>query len=72
MAFPDRLKQLRTERPITQAGLANAISLHERSIRGYELGTAQPTLPVLIALAQYFSCSVDYLLGLSETRERQP
>lgn len=31
-----------------------------------ELGTRSPTGSTLIALAEYFNCSVDYLLGRSD------
>ena len=37
----------------------------------YEQGERQPTLPVLIALADYFDVSLDYLVGRSDVRERR-
>jgi len=72
MTFSERLLLLRREYKMTQAQLAHAIGVHERGLRGYELGSMQPTLPVIIALANHFCVSTDYLLGLTETRERQP
>ena len=71
MTFSDRLKQLRKERKITQAELAFTLGMHERSFRGYEAGTVQPTLSVIIAIADYFNVSLDYLCGISDIRTRQ-
>ena len=65
MTFSDRLKHLRKERGYTQASLAHALDMHERTFRGYESGNVQPSLPVLITLALHFQVSVDYLCGIS-------
>ena len=71
MTFSDRLKQLRTENKVSQATLAKAINASDRVIRYYESGTMEPTLSVLTALADFFHCSIDYIAGNSEVRERQ-
>jgi transcriptional regulator with XRE-family HTH domain len=40
----------------------------ESACRAWELGRTKPDCDTLIKLAQYFECSTDYLLGLSEDR----
>ncbi len=37
----------------------------------YEAGASEPTLSILIALADYFDVSLDYLVGRSDIKERR-
>ena len=61
--FPDRLRQLRMFRDVTQAQLAAAVGITDRACRRYESGENEPTLSVLQAIADFFDVSVDYLMG---------
>jgi Predicted transcriptional regulators len=71
VAFRDRLKALRMERGITQEDLAKALNVPASSIRRYESSDEQvPKRDRLEAIADYFDCSVDYLL--ERTDERKP
>lgn len=58
-----KLRELRKEKQITQQELAKILNLSIQTISGYETGYAQPTIDTLIAMANYFQCSVDELLG---------
>jgi transcriptional regulator with XRE-family HTH domain len=69
-AFGIHLKQLRTSHNITQKQLAEAIGASERGVQNYELGTRKPTYDMLIALADYFDVSLDYLVGRSDDPKR--
>ena len=69
--FPERLKQLRGEYNTTQVQLAAAVGLTDRACQKYEYGKIQPTLPVLIAIADYFDVSLDYLVGRSDNPKRR-
>ena len=64
--FHERLRQLRIEKGITQADLAAIADLSLRGYRKFELGENSPNLVVLIALADYFNVSLDYLVGRSD------
>ena len=68
--FGAHLKELRKSRGITQKQLALAISASERGIQQYELGERKPTYDMLIALADYFDVSLDYLVGRSNDPKR--
>ena len=68
MDFSKRLKQLRNEKNITQNQLANILSMNIRSIRKYESEEMEPTLSVVIAIADYFNVSIDYLVGRLDTK----
>lgn len=70
MYFNLRLRQLRKDRHTTQKQTAAAIDTTEQNFQRYERGTQQPTLPVLIALADYFDVSIDYLVGRSDDPKR--
>ncbi|MDD4566136.1 MAG: helix-turn-helix transcriptional regulator [Eubacteriales bacterium] len=61
--FGQHLKSLRLSRKITQKQLAAFIGASERGIQNYELNERKPTYNALIALADYFDVSLDYLVG---------
>jgi transcriptional regulator with XRE-family HTH domain len=64
MVFGERLKELRTERKISQMELAKATGISQSAIAKWELGKTEPTASALIRLSEYFSETVDYLLGI--------
>jgi len=62
-SFPDRLKELRKAKGVTQKHMAELLSLTERTYRHYEAGGIDPPTSKMETLADYFGVSVDYLLG---------
>lgn len=71
MIFQKRLKELRNENGASQVTIAKALGITDRGYRKYEAGDSEPTLSVLIALADYFDVSLDYLVGRSDNPERR-
>lgn len=67
MKFADTLRFLRNSKNITQKELAEQLSVDKRQISKLETQYNEPNIDMLIKLADYFGCSVDYLLG----RERE-
>lgn len=63
--FAERLKEIRKEWNISQMELSKATGLSQSAIAKWELGKTEPTASALIALAEFFNESVDFLLGLS-------
>lgn len=61
--FPTRLRNLMETRNVTQQMLADAIGVKRQTISAYSDGSADPTLPRLSAMADYFHVSVDNLIG---------
>lgn len=57
-----RLKELRLARGISQVRLAMDLNMNQNSISRYETGQREADYQTLIALADYFQVSVDYLL----------
>ena len=66
--FPARLRKLREERRQSRAVLAELCGLSRGAIRYYERGERAPTMDALIAIADYFEVSLDYLTGRTNFR----
>lgn len=67
-AFCEQLKNLRTERRIYQREVAEYLGVNMRTYQNYEGGQSEPNIARLIALADYFGVTVDYLVGRSDSR----
>ena len=64
MGFKERLKEKRAEANMTQAALAEKVSVTARTIQNYELGTRKPTkYDTVKKLAEALSTTPEYLLG---------
>ena len=57
-----RIKELRDERRLSQKFLAEKIGTSQRNIGRWENGENEPTYTQLIKLADFFNCSIDYLV----------
>ncbi len=66
--FSERIKNLREERGLSQEALGAVIGVKRFSIYTYEKGRACPDMKGLIALADYFDVSLDYLTGRTDNR----
>lgn len=71
MLLPDALKRFRKEYKVTQKRAAEISGVAERVFQSYEYGKVVPTVTVLIALADFFDVSLDYLVGRSEDPARR-
>lgn len=57
-----RLKELRKTRGISQLKLAMDLNMNQNSISRYETEVREADYKTLIAFADYFNVSIDYLL----------
>lgn len=64
--FKERLKELREEKHLTRIQLANAVGVSATAIGRWENGLRSPTLDSLIILVNFFDCTADYLIGISD------
>ncbi len=69
--FSSRMRELRKERNMTQQEMADHFSIRVRTYQGYEYGQSYPEVAKLIAIADFFDVSLDYLVGRSDVRERR-
>ncbi len=65
-----QFKKVRTELGFTQKQTADGIGVSEQAYQKYEYGKVVPSALVLIALADYFDVSLDYLVGRSDNPDR--
>lgn len=68
MTLNENIKQLRMARNLSQVDLAKALGVTKQSISNWENNNIQPSIDMLIHLAEYFSVSTDYLLGLDQRK----
>ncbi|ABO51295.1 transcriptional regulator, XRE family [Desulforamulus reducens MI-1] len=62
----ERLRQLRKEKNINREDVANLLGVTVRSVTNYESGQRNLDPDQLIALADYYDVSMDYLTGRSD------
>ena len=65
----ERLKELRKEAGLTQNQVAEMIGVQGRNYQRLEITDALPPTRHLLALADYYNVSVDYILGRTDKRE---
>ena len=61
--FSERLKELRTDKGLSQKQLANKVNLSDVAICLWEQNKRVPNLDAVIALADFFDVSLDYIAG---------
>lgn len=58
-----RIKELRQQKGINQEQLAKEFGISQQTISSYEKGIREPDIATLKGMADFFSVSIDYLLG---------
>ncbi len=66
MGFAERLKYLREEKGVTQKEVAKSCDITTTCICNLENGLRNPTGSTLLALANFFNVSTDYLIGRTD------
>lgn len=61
--FAIRLRQLRLQEKKSQRVLSELCGLPPGAVRRYENCEADPSLRSLVAIAEYFDVSIDWLVG---------
>ncbi len=65
-----RLKELRTQKGISQLKLAMDLNMNQNSISRYETHEREADYETLVKFADYFDVSVDYLLERTDNPTR--
>ena len=63
-SFPERLKKARLDAGYTQMQVSEELKISKGTISKYETGKLEPDIEKLATLANFYSISVDWLLGL--------
>lgn len=61
--LPEKLKELRKIKNLNQTKVANNLGVQYYTLGKWEQGRAEPSIEDLHKLADFFDCSVDYLIG---------
>lgn len=64
--YGERMKLLRKSRKVPQKELAELMGVKIRGYQFYESETTEPTISALIALADFYGVSIDYLVGRTD------
>ena len=64
--LPKQLEELMLERGIKAPALAQQVNVKSNAITRYLQGVHLPIFEIFIALVDFFHCSADFLLGLSD------
>ena len=67
----NRIQELRKEKKLKQAELAELVPTSRQAIGKWESGTIDLSTPVIARLCQIFGVTADYLLGFSSQRTAQ-
>ena len=70
MDFQTRLTNIRRSKGFTQKQVADGIGISEVGLQNYENGRRKPAFDVLIALADFYDVSLDYLVSRSDDPAR--
>ncbi len=63
MDFGIKLKELRTQKNLTQLQMAKILDTSKSNISKYETGSVEPNMETLVKISRYFDVSIDYLLN---------
>lgn len=66
MNFNERLKAIRISRNLTQKQVYESVGMSALGYQRYEYGDREPAFKNLLALANFFDVSLDYLCGRSD------
>ena len=64
--YSNRFKDIRITKGLTQKQVADDLNLSVIAIQNYENLRRKPAYDILIALADYFDVSLDYLVGRTD------
>ncbi len=59
-----KIKELRLDNNLSQRELGEIFGVCNQTISFWELGSREPDLDMIVAIAKYFGVSCDYLLGI--------
>lgn len=67
-SYPNRIKELRTSKGITQLQLSMELECTQENISAYENGRTLPSLAILMKMSTILDASMDYIMMRSDLR----
>lgn len=66
----DRIRELRIKKGLNMKQVSNELGIAYTTYVSYEKNYREPNSEVLIELSDYFDCTIDYLIGKDELKEK--
>jgi len=66
LKYNERIRELREDRDLSQAVIADLLHIGQKTYSDYELGKTRIPLERAIILAEYYDVSMDYICGVSK------
>lgn len=67
--FSKRLTELRKQKSITMKELSEGVNITKSAVGNLENEYRSPSLETIVALANFFNVSIDYLVGRTDNPE---
>lgn len=64
--YGERLKNLRQQKKVSQKELAAYLGISVRGYQFYESEVNEPNIKMLVALADFYGVTIDYLVGRAD------
>ena len=68
----ERIRNMREDMDKTQTEVAEYLNCSQVAYSYYEIGKRDIPTALLIRLATYYQCSIDYLLGVTDVKKPYP
>lgn len=68
MKIGHRIKKLREENGLMQQDVCNTLDIEQSTLANYENNRRVPKTDILIKIANYYSVSLDFLVGMTDNR----
>ncbi len=72
MNYAQRIRDMREDRDLTQAQIADLLQVGQRTYCDYELGKTRIPVDSLITLAKFYDVCMDYICGISDIKKPFP
>lgn len=70
--FTNRIKELREDADKKQKEIAEYLEITQQQYSLYEKGQRLMPIDMIIKLARYYNCDMDYIAGISNKRKPYP
>ncbi len=61
-----RIRDMREDKDMTQAQIAEFLKIHQTTYSDYELGKLNIPIDIFIKLAKFYNTSIDYLAEMTD------
>jgi transcriptional regulator with XRE-family HTH domain len=72
MKYTERIRSLREDNDFNQSQIADLLNVCQKTYSDYELGKTRIPIDSIIKLAKHYNVSVDYICGVTETKNKFP